>query len=199
MKLNNKGTTLIELLVSIILIGIVMTFMFKLLLDVNNDNTNNDFAKDNQVIRTEIIKNIEEDLNGKTIINITTETPTNEVKIKFYFQNGSPSELNLTNRTLTYVNSLGEKRKWTMKNCNIYLNKISVNHIKNATARIFVFIINIEIHTNNDKNTVFTYDDVTKKVLTSNNKIDDITINYCGKYYENIDFIENLYCIGNGC
>ena len=55
MKLNKKGFTLIELIVSITLISVIMVFMFSLLSDVTFEKDNEYFASKNQEIRLEMI------------------------------------------------------------------------------------------------------------------------------------------------
>ena len=46
-KLNNKGMTLMELLVSVVLISVIMIFMYKLIADVRNEKKKNDKITDN--------------------------------------------------------------------------------------------------------------------------------------------------------
>ena len=45
---NNKGITLVELIVSIALISIVIMFLFRLLVDVRYNENNMDFNRKNQ-------------------------------------------------------------------------------------------------------------------------------------------------------
>lgn len=90
MKLNNKGTTIIELVVSIALLGVVMVFMYQMLSNVKFERDNEYFASKNQETRIDIIDAIEDaieekiysasnykfEINGKKFINTTTpETP----------------------------------------------------------------------------------------------------------------------------
>ena len=60
-KMNNKGSTLLELIISIALISVILVFMVRLLVDLNDSETNNKYAKKNQVIRAEILRTIEND------------------------------------------------------------------------------------------------------------------------------------------
>ena len=46
--LNKKGTSLIEVIISIALISIVLVFMIRLLIDLNNEENNNEYAVNNQ-------------------------------------------------------------------------------------------------------------------------------------------------------
>ena len=66
MKLNNKGITLVEIIISIALISIVLIFLFSLLITVNDMNTNSKVNSSYLVNKALIIKNIEEDLKDAT-------------------------------------------------------------------------------------------------------------------------------------
>ena len=61
--LNKKGTTLAEVIISIALISVVLVFMIRLLIDLNNMQTNTTYATGNQVNRAEILRMIGNDLN----------------------------------------------------------------------------------------------------------------------------------------
>ena len=63
MKLNNKGITLIEIIISIVLISIVLIYLFSLLVTVNDMNDESDINSTYLVNKALIIKNIEEDLS----------------------------------------------------------------------------------------------------------------------------------------
>ena len=69
-KLNKKGNTLIELVISIALMSVILISIVRLLVDLNNTNTNNVYAKNNQINRSEILRAIESDLNNKVLVNI---------------------------------------------------------------------------------------------------------------------------------
>lgn len=53
-KLNNKGMTLMELLVSVLLISVIMIFMYKLISDVRSSKRENDKIMDNIIKISEI-------------------------------------------------------------------------------------------------------------------------------------------------
>lgn len=55
-KLNKKGNTLIELVISIALMSVILISIVRLLVDLNNTNTNNVYAKNNQINRSEILQ-----------------------------------------------------------------------------------------------------------------------------------------------
>ncbi len=187
MKLNKKGTSLIELIVSIALISVVLIFMFKLLLDVNNEITNNTFAKDNQTIRAEILRTVENDLNTAVLSGMTNTGNTTTRTINFYYKGGLSSTLTLKEKTVTYKTKAGETRSWDLENCTLYTKGINVYMQKDTN--IFIMLLDIEIHTNNDLNTA-----------GHNNSLDDIAISYIGNTSDitmNPTTFFNLSCIGS--
>lgn len=183
-KLNNKGTTIVELIVSLALISVVLIFMFRLLIDVNNEQTNNDFAIDNQIVRAEIIKNIESEMTSKVLKNISSSGSTaSNLIIKFTFGDGTSSTLSATDSSLTYTNTLAQTKRWTMDNCTLYPNSAKVSLTKDGN--IYAINIDIEIHTTNDLNN-----------HAKNNTIDDITLSYIG--YTS-DYSPSITCLGEEC
>lgn len=189
--LNKKGSTLMELVISIVLISVVLIFLMRLLVDLNNTETNNSYAKDNQIIRSEIIRTIENDFNENVLKAISdksdVEVDDKTLKVEFSFEKGN-SSLEVSEKSVSYTNIDGNTRRWTIKDGTIYPNKASVNlmnHKEDDSNGVYVLEINIEIHTSNDLNK-----------LNSNNLLDDITISYVGKY-ESI--VENLSCLGVNC
>lgn len=63
MKLNNKGITLTEIIISIALISIVLIFLFSLLITVNDINKESDVNSTYLINKSLILKNIEEDMS----------------------------------------------------------------------------------------------------------------------------------------
>ena len=62
MKLNNKGITLIEIIISIVLVSIVLIFLFTLLISVKDMNTESEVNSTYLINKSLILKNIEEDI-----------------------------------------------------------------------------------------------------------------------------------------
>ena len=79
--MNNKGSTLLELIISIALISVILVFMVRLLVDLNDSETNNKYAKKNQVIRAEILRTIENDLQNKILTDIRDNSTTSNLMI----------------------------------------------------------------------------------------------------------------------
>ena len=172
MKLNNKGLTLIELLISIALVSIVMGFMFKLLSDAQDARNNNSFAIENQINRNEIIKTIQNDLTSYKIEEITNEGNniiTFSYEDELIPQNEKDFNLTVSSDSISYQTMEKNKdnqlekvnKKWTMKECtlgDIIFMTDSENNIIN---------IRIPVYTTNDNNSV-----------EKNNLMDDIVIDY---------------------
>ncbi len=161
MKLNNKGLTITELLVSIALVSVVMIFVYMMLDSVNDDYYNSDFAINNQTIRLEIIKSIQNNLLDETVENITYNN--NEIIIEYI---NKSSSINITSESLIFINKNGIKTKWTMDEAYIS-NDVLINSA--VVGEHIKYEINIPIYTDNNKNNSI-----------NNNKVDDIIINYYG-------------------
>lgn len=69
--MNKKGFTMTELIVSIAIIAVVMIFLVNLLVDIRYDKKNELYDTKNQINRAEIIKTIQNDLDGKVITDVT--------------------------------------------------------------------------------------------------------------------------------
>lgn len=70
--MNNKGTTLVEVLVSVVLIAIVMIFIFNLLSDLKNEDYLSNYRTQDSLNRTELIHLVENDLIEMELIEITS-------------------------------------------------------------------------------------------------------------------------------
>ncbi len=179
-KLNNKGLSLIEILVSITLISIILVFLVQLLNGLEGETTNNNFAYDNQINRAEIIKTIEEDLKSNNLIGVSNNSNDN-INLYFDFLNNFSSTLTSTtketinnfgekeiNYILKYTASNGEKYSWTMKGAQIdpcfdfaFHNDLDTN---NYYFKLNIYVYNKPYHKRNNKDI--------------NNVIDDIEITY---------------------
>ncbi len=73
MELNNKGITLVEIIVSVALISVVLIFLFYMLIQVNNENADNELRSSYLVNQASFIKQIEEDFIDYKLESITNE------------------------------------------------------------------------------------------------------------------------------
>lgn len=190
MKLNNKGVSLLELLISIVLVGIVLVFMFQLLVDLRNETENNDFAFNNQVNRTELIYTIQKDLEKYPLMDLRNFNYTSGPSIIFTFYKADASfeeidsELILKKPVngkyyIEYKSVDGNTYKWEMKDAK-------VDHCINYTGYMddnkYHFKINIKLYTEHERNSE-----------TKNNTVDDIEISYVSKKFPNYDHLGYNY------
>lgn len=182
-KMNNKGSTLLELIISIALISVILVFMVRLLVDLNDSETNNKYAKKNQVIRAEILRTIENDLQNKIITNIRDNSTTSNLIITFKFDGNKESNINVLKDKLTYKNTDGKTRTWTLKEGYFNITKSPVDFSQDEN--IYSLIIDIPVYTTNEFNT-----------KNNNNLLDDILVSYIGR---TIDLNTFSHCYGKEC
>ncbi len=72
MKLNKRGITLVEIIISIALISIVLIFLFSLLVDVKDMNDEADLNSTYLINKSLMLKNIEEDLDKVNSLTLNT-------------------------------------------------------------------------------------------------------------------------------
>ena len=190
--MNKKGTTLAELIISIALISVVLLFMIKLLIDLNDSETNNTYAKDNQINRAEILRMIGNDLNNKNIVSIN-DSGSNETKlvINIEFTDRTSSKIEAEEKKIKYTDSDGKNRTWNIEGGTIYTKKANVYYMKDnndSGKNYYSLSIDIEIHTTNEKNK-----------LCNNNTLDDIIINYIGKLDDLDTPYTDINCLGATC
>lgn len=203
MKLNNKGMSLMELLVSIVLISIVLSFLFQLLIDLKAETDNNNYVYNNQVNRTDVIYTIEKDLNKYTLLGVEDASTGEDIIINFHYRKGSDGisiatlksakeeyndELGTTKTKyyLRYVNYSGENFSWEMKGAeldtcgsfNYYIDNLSNSYY----FKLNIYLYNGVYHDKNNKE--------------KNNAVDDIEITFASDKNELIKTNGN-YLTGN--
>ena len=171
--LNNKGMSLIEILVSITLISTILVFLVQLLNSLESETAKNNFAYDNQLNRAEIIKTIEDDLDSNNLIGVSNNSHDN-INISFAFLDNLSATLTSSIKDdkyiLKYTSSNGKIYSWTMEGAEIdpcfnflFHNDIDTN---NYYFKLNIYIYNKPYHKRNNKDI--------------NNAIDDIEITYSG-------------------
>lgn len=202
MKLNNKGMTLMELLISIALVGIVLTFLLQLLNDLEHEVDNNNYAYNNQVNRSDVIYTIEKDLLKYNLTGIEDVSNNENIAIKFhYIKNNSTTSAILTSVKneykdefgdtnykyyLRYTSYSGEKYSWEMKGAKIDTCGTFKYYI-DTNSNSYYFRINIPLYNNvyherNNEN--------------KNNAVDDIEISYAGNKSD-LNITKGTYLTGN--
>ncbi len=134
--MNRKGITLIEFIISVALVGIVMLFLFNLLIDVQYMSKNGDFASDNQLNRASIIKTVMEDFTLHHLVGMEDHSTFQELILTFHYQDGSEKVLTVGNNYVLYGND-EEKERWSMRSSNgkdSYQTSCANYHFERATC-----------------------------------------------------------------
>lgn len=116
--MNKKGFTMTELIVSIAIIAVVMIFLVNLLIDIRYDKKNELYDTKNQINRAEIIKTIQNDLDGKVITDINdTGSSSNNLVVNIITNDNSPHTIKADSNHISYTS--GEKTtKWSLEKNN---------------------------------------------------------------------------------
>lgn len=186
MKLNKKGLTLVELIISVVLIVIVMFFMYRLLNDVNAEKNDNSYAQENTINRGEIIKEIEDDLVGQVITDVAVTNASNTLNLKLTLGSKNATIV-VTKDLFKYTNPNGELRQWTMQNCTLNTDHVGVKYTE--TNGIYSFLLSIAIYTDNDNNRICD--------KCQNNVVDDIVISHMAT--GSISSLKGKTCLGQKC
>lgn len=136
-RVNKRGVTILELLISMTIISIVVLLLVRVLFSLNSINNDTSYASNDEITRTEIIKNIESDFLKLNLIGLDIkENPESTILIFNYLD--STKELiinesnlkydnityNLTSTNATYSKCL--EYSYTLLDDNYYLLKINI-------------------------------------------------------------------------
>lgn len=112
MKLNNKGVTIVELLVSLALLSVVLMFLYNLLSNVTFEKNTDFIANANQANRIDIINTIEHDLLNDNDISID-ESQTNVTRL--VLKGSKNYKILITENTLAYYVNNAIQNTWKIK------------------------------------------------------------------------------------
>jgi len=126
--MNKKGLTIIELLLSISIISIIVLLLIRASLSFKNIEESNKYASNDEIARTEIIKEIESDFLKMQLIGLDIIENNNSTTIKFFYENTN-KELIINQDSLTYNNIKHklESKNATYEVCPIYKYKTISN------------------------------------------------------------------------
>jgi prepilin-type N-terminal cleavage/methylation domain-containing protein len=191
--MKNKGFTMTELMVSIVIIAVVMVFLTRLLVDVRYDFSNELYDTSNTINRAEIIKTVQNDMNGKIITGINdNDSSDNKLIINLITSDNSTGTITVQKDYFTYKTINGDTKKWKLeKNSNeTYIKTTNIDYEvirstgSDADQNDYLITINIPVivdssslRTNNDSNMdnfIFTFygygDGLTNGKTTLNEK-----------------------------
>jgi len=161
--MNRQGITLVEFIISVALVAVVMMFLFNLLVDVQYNSRNGNYASDNQLNRASIVRAIMDDFTTKGLVGVTDSSNSNYLILTFSYQDGSSEVLSVGNRTLFY-----KDERWSLK---------SRNDRTNYQTRC------VPYQFENDENSDYFYVHIRIPVVIDralDNTIDDIDLFYVG-------------------
>lgn len=105
-KMNNKGTTLVEVMISIGLIAIVMVFLFNLLIDLKSEDSLSTKNNDEALNRATIIRIINTDFINKGLKQLTfcdnKDCTSTYLYFNFYFNDGTSKKMQVFEDHLIY-------------------------------------------------------------------------------------------------
>ncbi|MBQ6840773.1 MAG: prepilin-type N-terminal cleavage/methylation domain-containing protein [Bacilli bacterium] len=184
-KLNNKGLTITELLVSVALISVVMLFMYRMLADITFQKDNEYFASQNQEQRIEMIHKIEKTIDDN-IDSIIGYSPVNEDTLsKLTLIGSTPSstiEIQAIKASgiLKIIKAESTLYEWQLKGgkfSDIKEERLKCSSVENAAFNKRLVECKIKVYTENTKNTDY-YDSDANKIIDNNNTIDDIEFSF---------------------
>lgn len=128
MKINNKGVTIVELLVSLALLSVVLMFLYNLLSNVTFEKNTDFIANSNQANRIDIINTIETDL----ILDNNIEIDKNQTTENSLVLKGTTTyKIVITENTLAYYVNDSIQNTWKIKGAT--LGNINCNKTKGGT------------------------------------------------------------------
>jgi len=128
MKINNKGVTIVELLVSLALLSVVLMFLYNLLSNVTFEKNTDFIANSNQANRIDIINTIETDL----ILDNNIEKDKNQTTENRLVLKGTKTyKIIITENTLAYYVNNSIQNTWKIKGAT--LGNINCNKTKGGT------------------------------------------------------------------
>lgn len=169
--MNKRGVTILELLISISLISVVILLLIKVMFSLDKINNDDSYASNDEIARTELIKNIESDFLKLKLkgIEIKKEESTT---INFIYENESRT-LILEKNKITYNNETKslESKNATYDLCPKY-------EYAEVDENYYLIKINIPVLINNENTT----------------ENDDITLTYLGLKKEDNNYPLNYNC-----
>ena len=124
--MDNKGTTIVEVIVSLVLISIVLVFIFNLLTMLKKEDYLSTSSTEDTLKRTEIIHIVENDFIYKGLTKVEIENCSNNFCAIFTFDDNSSKTLKVSKKDVTYVDEIwninGEYDLKNIKYCIINNN-----------------------------------------------------------------------------
>jgi len=170
--MNKRGVTILELLISMTLISIIILMLLKVMFSLDKINNDNTYASNDEIMRTEIIKNIESDFLKLKLNGLNIEDNKTDVIITFNYEN-TTKKLIVKKDSITYNDVT-----YTLKSPKANYDKCLEYKFRDLENDYYYLELNIPVLINN-KNTT---------------KNDDIILTFLGLKNNNTSYIENYSC-----
>ena len=170
-KMNKRGVTLLELLISISLLSVILLLLVKVMFSLDQINNNKTYASSDEIIRTEIIKKIESDFLNLKLKGISI-AKDNTIKIVFNYESGT-KELKIEKNKLSY-----DSQTYTLKSKNALYDLCPRYLYQELDDQYYLISISIPV--------------LIEGVNTTED--DDIILTYIGLKNSENNYIENYSC-----
>ncbi len=111
--MKSKGTTLIELMVAVALMGIVILFTFNILVDIRQEGVNSSVKSEDVMNRILIMRTIQNDFIKKGLYNVSECSNLNSdgyLCINITFKDNSSKQILINKNSVVY-----DGEKWTLQ------------------------------------------------------------------------------------
>lgn len=109
--MNKKGFTILELLISIALISVVLLLLLRVMMALEAINHDKSYASDDEIARTEIIGNIEQDFLDYHLNGLQIKRQDEKMILTLFMD--QEKTIIIDNKSLTYDNE-----KYSLKSTN---------------------------------------------------------------------------------
>lgn len=143
MKSKSKGTTLVEILVSLAMISIVLIFIFNILSDLKVEDRESTKGSRDSIERASYTRIIQNDFIINKLTNVNS-CGTN--CYRFTFKTGSSKNLQVNSNEVIY----GDE-KWTLDSTTFNFGKRKVCNYRNRGNSMFLLIIPTNLNPNTSR------------------------------------------------
>ncbi len=167
-KLNNKGLTLIELIVSISLISVVMLFLYALLGNVTYESDEEFFASKNQEQRIEIVNYIENLMKNAEVSDVTIAKISGQTTIQFKQKSLSKTyTIIITSNNIKIKDATKTLRQWDIAQGSFSFSDTACKSLDTSSSSYVLWSCTIPVYTLSNNNSA-----------ANNNTIDDIIVSF---------------------
>jgi len=140
--MNQKGITLVEVIISVGLISVVMLFLFNVLQDMQFEDAHASYAKDNQLNRAIILKNVQDDFADYKLNNVQIQNIADGREIIFGFAEIASKALTVHENSISY-----DGETWNMEARNEDTKYDFANiRIETSPDNLCTYTLNIDIN-----------------------------------------------------